>query len=70
MLDRTIDGFLIIIAVAVVVAVVGAALGNRPMVRAGTRVAAILGVLMVIGVLVIFLLSLLFAWSCRNGCEF
>jgi hypothetical protein len=66
MLDRAIIGFLIIIAIAVVVAVVGGALGNRSMVRAGSRVAAILGALMVIGWAVVLLL---FAVGCWNGCE-
>ena len=66
MLDRAIIGFLIIIAVAVVVAVVGGALGNRSMVRAGSRVAAILGALMVIGWAVVLLL---FTVGCWNGCE-
>jgi hypothetical protein len=66
MLDRVIAGSLIIIAVAVVVAAVGGALGNRSMVRAGGRVAAILGALMVIGWVAMILV---FTVACWKGCD-
>jgi hypothetical protein len=65
MLDP-INGFLIIIAVAVVVAAVGGALGNRSMVRAGSRVAVILGALIVIGWVVMILV---FTVACGKGCD-